>query len=108
MPSIRCEKCGHELTDNVVVCSACGANFTSEKIMSPSPDQSSKPRGLAKVIVVVVFFFSAAFLVVKFFQTSESDSASSKPTNDPIPDLQQTKTKADRGDAHAQHTLGKM
>src|SRR5437899_1920820 len=108
MPSIKCENCGGELTDNVTVCPACGATLNPVKPIGRPSFLLGMPVSLAIIIVFVIVSFLVGFLVVKFFPTSEPEVVSSKPASDPIPDLQETKTKADRGDAQAQHTLGKM
>jgi len=108
MPSINCENCGHELTDKVAVCPACGAALNPAKPITRFSSLLGMPMSLAIIIPFILVAFLAGILVVKFFPTSQPDAVQSKPANDPIPDFQETKTKAERGDAQSQDILGKM
>lgn len=62
---------------------------------------------LVKLMIVVLAVFLAGYLAVTFFYTPQAEVAL-RPANIAMPDLQETKTKAGRGEASAQHALGKM
>jgi TPR repeat protein len=72
---------------------------------------ASKRRRLGvflSLVLLALLCSIGAVLVVREYQASTPDVASQQPDSPPVPDFNQTKMKADQGDAAAQNLLGEL
>ncbi|MBI3851839.1 MAG: SEL1-like repeat protein [Verrucomicrobia bacterium] len=98
MASTTCLKCGNKVNNGAVVCPDCG-----------TPVSRRKPTKVAKLFAIVLFFALVGFTLATFIQSREpSLSVASSTPIVPVADFQETKAKADGGDAVAQTLLGEM
>jgi len=102
----KCEKCGAAVSDHTSVCPACG---TSVPPVAQTPLSGPKSNA-RKNPVIVVGIVAAGLLAVLLFALSNATRPPtiSKPEAAEIPDLEGTRTRAERGDADAQKNLGKI
>ena len=96
MALTKCAKCGNEVGGDATACPKCGA-----RVSRRNQTKLVKLIGILLVCVLAGLFFAT------FIQTREP-AVSDVPTAPvvPVADFQETKAKAESGDAHAQNLLG--
>lgn len=99
MASTICSQCGKELSRGTAVCAECGAQVSSSK----------KSDSIKLIGVILVVCVLAGLILAFVIQTRETiiPGESSAPAI-PAANFQETKTKAEGGDARAQNLIGEM
>ena len=104
MASRKCEQCGGELTDHTPVCPACGTPVRLVTPTLPAHQKSNARLSLIKLIGIVVVCLLAGLLLSTLIRTREVTAPTSEVAD--IPNLEDLRAKAERGDAEAQKNLG--
>ena len=98
MALIKCAKCGHEIANDVSVCPECGA-----------PVLRGHKSRVIRLVLLLLACALAGLILATFIQTREPVvPVVSSPAPVPVVDLQETRTKAEGGDAGAQLLLGEI
>jgi DNA-directed RNA polymerase subunit RPC12/RpoP len=93
-----CLKCGKEVSGNATVCPECGARVSRRS-----------QTNLVKLVGILLVCVLSGLILATFIQSREPavSNVSNSPVV-PVADFQETKAKADGGDARAQNLLGEM
>src|SRR6185503_12854376 len=77
----------------------------------PQRKPSTKRRrwsALLSLVLIALIASIGAVLAVRHYEVATPDAVSQRPDFPPVPDFNQTKAKADQGDAAAQNLLGEL